>query len=559
MTIDRQSLRWNGWGKADQENPLPEGAAQWEFIRTALGMRALPSTPAKRFTDVVLPKSRLNADAISRLKEIVGNNQVRDDDYERAFHARGKSYHDLLYVRAGKLEVAPDAVVYPRSIDEVELVLKYCLKNNIALVPYGGGSSVVGGVNAQSGALDRAVITLDMTLMNRVLKIDKKSMTATLQAGIYGPELEKALNEHGVTLSHFPQSFEFSTLGGWIAARGAGQQSNRYGKAEKWLVSAVLVTPKGIWKTESTPASAAGPNLNQLVAGSEGTLGIICEATVKIHEVPEEKDYRGYLFKDFASGVKAVRAINHADIPVAMVRLSDAPETYFFQAASGGSGSGLKAKLQSLYLKAKGLTAPCLMLVGLEGDKESVVYARTRTAAIAERYGATAIGTGAGKKWYQGRFHSPHMRDPMMDHGLGIDTLETSTNWANMLPLHEKVTKAIDEAISANTPEPGERGIVMAHVSHSYPDGASLYFTFLFPRKLDDEVSQWLAIKRAASDAILAGGGTISHHHGVGTDHAPWLAEEKGPQGYRLLKTLKAECDPDGILNPGKLLDNTRA
>lgn len=559
MTIDRQSLRWNGWGKADQENPLPEGAAQWEFIRAALGMRALPSTPAKRFTDVVLPKSRLNADAIARLKEIVGNNQVRDDDYERAFHARGKSYHDLLYVRAGKLEVAPDAVVYPRSLDEVELVLKYCLKNNIALVPYGGGSSVVGGVNAQSGALDRAVITLDMTLMNRVLKIDKKSMTATLQAGIYGPELEKALNEHGVTLSHFPQSFEFSTLGGWIAARGAGQQSNRYGKAEKWLVSATLVTPKGIWKTESTPASAAGPNLNQLVAGSEGTLGIICEATVKIHEVPEEKDYRGYLFKDFASGVKAVRAINHADIPVAMVRLSDAPETYFFQAASGGSGSGLKAKLQSLYLKAKGLTAPCLMLVGLEGDKESVSYARTRTSAIAERYGATAIGTGAGKKWYQGRFHSPHMRDPMMDHGLGIDTLETSTNWANMLPLHEKVTNAIEEAISANAPEPGERGIVMAHVSHSYPDGASLYFTFLFPRKLDDEVGQWLAIKRAASDAILAGGGTISHHHGVGTDHAPWLAEEKGPQGYQLLKTLKAECDPDGILNPGKLLDNTRA
>jgi len=554
MTIDRQTLRWNGWGLVTQENPYPDGAAQWIFIRDALGMKELPSTPAKRFTDISLPKSRLDAEAISRLKEICGNNQVRDDDYERAFHARGKSYHDLLYVRAGKLEIAPDAAVYPRSPEEVEQVMTFCLKHKVALVPFGGGSSVVGGVTAESGSLERAVITLDMTLMNRVLKIDKKSMTATVQAGIYGPHLEKALQEHGVTLGHYPQSFQFSTLGGWIAARGAGQQSNRYGKAEKWLVAAKLVTPKGVWQTEDYPASAAGPNMNQIVAGSEGTLGVICEATVKIHEVPQVKDYRGYLFKDFKSGARAVRAINHADVPVAMVRLSDAPETFFFQAAGSSSGGGLKAKLQGAYLKMKGLDAPCLMLIGLEGDKETVAYARQRTAAIAQKHGATAIGASAGRKWFHGRFDGPHIRDPLMDRGIGVDTLETSTHWANILPLHEKVSAAITKAMTENVPETGQRGIVMGHISHSYPDGASLYFTYIFPRKLEDEAGQWLAIKRAASDAILEGGGTISHHHGVGTDHAPWLVEEKGARGVGALQALKKEFDPEGLLNPGKLL-----
>lgn len=556
MTIDRTSLRWNGWGPVTQPNALPDNAPQWVWMGEALGMSSLPSTPAKPLDEITLAPCRLSADMISKLSEIVGNAQVKTDNYERAFHARGKSYHDLLVLRAGRLDMAPDAVVYPRNADEVLTIVKWASDNDVTLIPFGGGSSVVGGTNALAKSLGGAVITLDTTLMSRIIQIDKIAMTATIEAGIYGPALEAALQKHGVTLSHYPQSFQFSTLGGWIAARGAGQQSNRYGKAEKWLVSAKLATPKGMWITEATPASAAGPNLNQLVAGSEGTLGVICEATVKIHEIPSRKDYRGYLFKSFHAGVEAARRINHAEIPVSMVRLSDATETHFFQAfSSTSSQTSLKARLQRAYLRFRGFHEdPCLMLIGHEGDDDTVAWAQSRTEAICTGLGAMKLGTSAGHRWYHGRFNSPYSRDPMMDHGVGIDTLETSTRWSNIENLHEKTVTAIERAIAINMPTPQGRGIVMAHVSHSYPDGASLYFTFVFPRALDREVEQWQAIKRAASDVLLENKGTISHHHGVGLDHTPWLAEEKGAIGFELLKKIKAEMDPNGVMNPGKLL-----
>jgi alkyldihydroxyacetonephosphate synthase len=556
MTIERKSLRWNGWGPENQDNMLPDDAPQWAWMRDALGMARLPVTKAKPLEEITLAPCRLGDDIIRKLGAIVGSSQVMTDNYERAFHARGKSYHDLLYLRAGKLDMAPDAVVYPRNADEVLDVIKLASDNDITLIPFGGGSSVVGGTNAMAKSLGGTVITLDTTLMTRIIQIDKIAMTATIEAGIYGPALEAALQKHGVTLAHYPQSFQFSTLGGWIAARGAGQQSNRYGKAEKWLVSAKLATPNGIWTTEATPASAAGPNLNQIVAGSEGTLGVICEATVRIHEIPARKDYRGYLFKDFSSGVEAARRINHADIPVAMVRLSDAKETYFFQAfSSTSSPTSLKSRLQRAYLRFRGFNdEPCLMLIGHEGSNETVTWAQSQTESICTSLGAMKLGTSAGERWYHGRFGSPYSRDPMMDHGIGIDTLETSTRWSNIEALREKTVAAIENAIAENVPEPEYKGIVMAHVSHSYPDGASLYFTYVFPRQLDREVEQWQAIKRAASDVLLENKGTITHHHGVGVDHTPWLQEEKGAIGFDLLKTIKAKMDPKGVMNPGKLL-----
>jgi alkyldihydroxyacetonephosphate synthase len=556
MTIDRSTLRWNGWGPTTQKNPLPASAPQWAWIRETLNVPHLPETPPVPLDAITLPRCRLAEQVLARLRGIAGEAGLRTDDLERAFHARGKSYHDLLYLRAGKLDVAPDAVVYPRSADEVLEIVKLCAEHDIALVPYGGGSSVVGGVNAIARSPGGAVLTLDTTLLARVLEIDRISMTARIEAGIYGPALEEALQAHGVTLGHYPQSFEYSTLGGWIAARSAGQQSNRYGKAEEWLVSARLATPRGFWTTEATPATAAGPNLNQIVAGSEGTLGVICEATVKLHEIPAHKDYRGYLFPSFGAGIEAARRINHAEIPVAMVRLSDAAETHFFQAFSSSATRGLKARLERALLDATGFTpdTACLMLVGHEGEEDTVTWARRQSEEICKRLGALGLGTGPGERWYHGRFGSPYSRDPLLDRGVGIDTLETSTRWSNIATLHEKVVSAIQVAMQDNMPVPDARGIVMAHVSHSYIDGASLYFTFVFPRQLDREITQWLAIKRAASEAIARNGGTISHHHGVGTDHVPWLAEEKGEIGMSLLAATKREMDPKGVLNPGKLL-----
>lgn len=561
MTVDRNDTRWNGWGWSHAADELSGNDQVWEWMARELGMGALLATPPVPLEDIILPPSRLPTDVLNGLAEVAGEAWVKVSQFERASHARGKSYHDLLYLRAGDLRDAmPDAVVYPGNPLETLEVIQRCADRNIAVVPTGGGSSVVGGVTAATGDTHDAVIVLDTTRMNRVLTIDEEAMTAVVEAGVYGPDLEEQLNAKGFTLGHFPQSFEFSTLGGWIAARGAGQQSNKYGKAEAWLVCAKLATPKGFWTTECFPASAAGPDLNDLVLGSEGTIGVITEATVKIQRVPEAKDYRGYLFNDFASGVAAAREIVQSRVPVAMVRLSDENETHFFRAFSDAQKPAsfmrdLKKKFEAWYLKTKGVSEkPCVMIIGVEGTKAATESARKTAEAIAKKHKALPIGTSAGKRWYEGRFHGPYARDPMLDHGLGVDTLETATRWSNMLHLHGAMTPAIETAIRETLPNEGAHGIVMGHLSHSYTDGASLYYTFAFPRDLEAEVPQWRAIKKAATETIVEHGGTISHHHGVGTDHADWMVEEKGPIGVSILKAVKDELDEAGIMNPGKLV-----
>ena len=556
MSIDRARLRWNGWGWIDHPDPTAASPELWTRIAEAFGMAEMPATPAMRLEEVDLPHPRLSAEALARLESRSRGLRIATDAFERAAHARGRSYHDLLHLRAGHLETAPDAVVYPSSVDDITNTLAFATDENVAVVPFGGGSSVVGGVTAKAGPSHCGVISLDLTRMHRLLSVDRTAMTATLEAGIYGPQLEEALGAQGLTLGHYPQSFEFSTLGGWIAARGAGQQSNRYGKAEKWFVSARLATPTGLWSTENFPASAAGPRLGDMVLGSEGVLGVITEATVKIRAKPEVKDYRGFLFKTFADGISAVREIVHAEIPTAMMRLSDADETWFFQAFSTSQSSpSAFTSLAKRYLALKGFDdRPCVLILGLEGDRQSVEYARHRTSAIIKAHSGFPLGTSPGERWYHSRFASPFMRDPMMDHGLGVDTLETATQWSNIEKLYNGVRDALREAIAGTMPSPGLSGVVLAHVSHSYPDGASLYFTFIFPRDLSQEIDQWRTIKTAASDAIAMHGGTISHHHGVGEDHASWLRAEKGDAAMRALAALKRELDPKGILNPGKLL-----
>ena len=544
MTIAREKLRWNGWGWVEAPDVLGDKAdAVWAWMARTLGLDALPSTLAKPLSDIRLPEIRLGQRIIETLKQLLDPDRVKTDDYERAFHARGKSYHDLLHLRAGRLDTAPDAVVYPVSDDEVLAVVRFAAQENIALIPFGGGSSVVGGVTGEAAEGQAGAVTLDATLMNHVLDIDEEALVASVQAGIYGPDLEEALQAKGYTLGHYPQSYEFSTLGGWIAPRSAGHQSNKYGKAEEWLVSAKVATPDGMWTTEGFPGSAAGPQMRDIVAGSEGILGVITEATVKIHPVPEVKDYRGYVFPEFAAGVAATREMMQTRVQTAMIRLSDKAETFFLNALdTGGAGADAPAQF-------------CLMLVGIEGDKATVDTALERSRAVIKSHGGMHMGEGLGKSWYKGRFETPYLRDPMMDRGLGVDTLETATRWSSMLQLHEAGTKAIAGALEANPGAPGARGIVMSHVSHAYADGASLYFTIAFVRDLDREIEQWLEIKKAASDAIVANGGTISHHHGVGTDHLPWIAREKGPISMDVLKAVKRQLDPKGVLNPGKLIE----
>jgi alkyldihydroxyacetonephosphate synthase len=555
MTIERNIIRWNGWGWAAHKDELAQRDEVWRWLAAELGMPSLLATPPRPLEEIALAPPRLEPSERARLVTIVGADRVRDDVYERAFHALGRSYHDLLRLRAGDLSVAPDAVVYPRGADEVLAVLAFANENGIAIVPYGGGTSVVGGVSAEKGPF-KAAITLDLSGMNRVGNVDALAGTASAEAGIYGLALEKALQAKGVTLGHYPQSYEFSTLGGWIAHRGAGQQSLRYGKAEDWLLAAKLATPRGMFETESYPASAAGPRLTDLIVGSEGQFGIITEATFRVRPLPKASDYRGYLFHDFASGAAAIRQAMQEEIPAAMLRLSDAEETRFYRAFGAlGKKQGVMGWATRTFLDLRHFDSQaCALIAGFEGDEDEVADGRKRFGVIANRLGALSLGQGPGKRWREGRFHGPYLRDPMMDRGVGVDTLETATSWSKLDALATAVRTALENSIRQAAPMNGAKGIVMCHVSHAYPDGASLYFTYIFPRALDGEIAQWQAIKTAASDAIATHGGTISHHHGVGEDHLAWMQNEKGALGLEALRAIKRVFDPKGILNPGKLI-----
>jgi alkyldihydroxyacetonephosphate synthase len=555
MGMDRGKLKWNGWGWAAHKDALGGREEVWTWIAGELGMPSLLATPARPFEDIALPETKLDRETHAELVDMLGAERVRDDAQERAFHALGQSYHDLLRLRAGDLSAAPDAVLYPRATDEVLALLAFASEHDIAVVPFGGGTSVVGGVTGARGNF-RNLMTLDLSGMDRLIDIDTVSRTATAEAGIYGPALEKGLSAKGLTLGHHPQSFEFSTLGGWVAHRGAGQGSNRYGRAEDWLAGAKLATPKGLLDTNTFPASAAGPQLNDIVLGSEGAFGIVTEATVRVHPVPAAQDYRGYLFRDFASGAAAIRAAVQDELPATMLRLSDSEETRFYRAFGAlGKKRGLKDRLTGMFLERRGFDAKaCALIASFEGDAPMVEASRKHFAHIAKRFGALSIGEGQGRRWREGRFHGPYMRDPMMDRGLGVDTLETATSWSKIDTLYTAVRTALDGAMRETAPRPGAHGVVMCHISHSYPDGASLYFTTIFPRALDGDIAQWRTIKRAASGAIAAHGGTISHHHGVGEDHLAWMAQEKGVLGIEVLRAIKSALDPKGILNPGKLI-----
>ena len=555
MNFDHSNIRWNGWGWTAHEDHLAEQEFVWTWLAQELGMPALLATPARPLDSIVLTPSRLTVEDRARFIQILGVDRVREDQHERAFHARGRSYHDLIYLRAGDLSSAPDAVLFPRNTAEVVATLAAAGEGAIAVIPYGGGTSVVGGVTGAKDAYKSAV-AVDMSGMDRIIEIDAHSMTATAEAGVYGPALEASLQAMGFTLGHFPQSFEFSTLGGWIAHRGAGQASGRYGRAEDWLVGAKLVTPRGVLQTGGFPASSTGPRLNELVLGSEGVFGVVTEATFRLHPLPIASKYYGYLFKDFASGVAAIHAAAQEEIAATMLRLSDTNETKFYRAFGAlGKKRTLMDRIAQCYLDYRGFDAKaCAMIAGFEGEAAAVADAHRRFGVLAKKHGALALGEGQGKRWKDGRFHGPYLRDPMMDRGVGVDTLETATRWSKLEALYIAVRDALESAIREVAPRAGARGVVSCHISHSYRDGASLYFTYIFPRALDRELSQWRAIKKAATDAIIANGGTLSHHHGIGEDHLPWMVAEKGSLGVDILRAVKMALDPRGILNPGKLI-----
>jgi alkyldihydroxyacetonephosphate synthase len=553
----RYKMKWWGWGSEQVRKELPHSPATRDYLRARLGLERFEPRSEFRLESLRLPESRADQALLSQLSAIVGPKNCRTDHRERALHSAGKSYKDLVRVRQLVLERAPDVIVYPQSEAEIAAVLACCRAARAAVVPFGGGTSVVGGIEPETGP-QRVVVTLDLAFLKRVLEVDDVSQTATVEAGIFGPELEAALGERGLTLGHYPQSFEFSTLGGWIATRSSGQNSVAYGGIEKLVESLRVMTPEGAVETLRVPRRADGPDIGQMLIGSEGIYGVIVSATVRVRRAPADRDYFMYAFKSFASAVDVARDLIQSGAAPAMLRVADEEETAASLAlGSRGAVSGLGSAGRKLMRKAvewrlqqRGIRPPAMatLLVGLEGTRDEnqrqqrIVRRRLRDADC------VYLGRTLGKRWLATRFDLPYLRDELLDNHLLVDTLETATTWARLPALYAAVRDAIYQAAAKE----GEPIVVFTHVSHLYRDGASLYFSLLGRQKRTDPLGQWQAIKRAVGDAIRNHGAVISHHHGVGQDHREHTG--RTPVEQKMLAQLKQALDPTGIMNPGKLL-----
>jgi len=550
--MEARALKWWGWGFEDKTVPLESRPVLWAYLQGRLKVDLSLLRRVVGLDDIRLPPSLLSPDEIAELREIVGEENLSLTTRDRVTHATGRGYKDLMRLREGRIDRAPDVVLFPEDEDSVRRILELARRRRYAIVPFGGGTSVVGGVEPPRGEAFAATITLDLRRMRRVHEIDAHSGLATADAGIRGPLLEEALNARGFTLGHFPQSWEFSTLGGWIATRAAGGLSNRYGRIEDLLVGVRLVAPARTIDLPPLPSEAHGPDLKEIVLGSEGTLGVIVRATVRIHSIPPARRFASRLFRTFGEGLEALRRMAQAACLPDMTYLSDEEETRFSAASAGvgpgGSPSvGTDVGLRAIGVRGYSLAQGSLLLMAFEGDGARVAHRARRALRLARP--ASSLGSRPAALWFQERFELPYLRDSLLDHGILIDTVETAAPWSKLVGVYEAGRDAILKALWTG----GESGLVLCHVSHVYPDGASLYFTFLGRQRIGEEVEQWEAIKAAVTTAFIDSGGALSHHHGIGAEHARFLGRVIGEDGLVVLRALQRELDPEGIMNPGKL------
>ncbi|KYK16675.1 MULTISPECIES: FAD-binding oxidoreductase [Streptomyces] len=530
-------MLWNGWGNPARATPLPDTVSG--LLRDLLGV-APRGAAALPLEEIGVPASPLDATVRRALERAVGDrpDRVRTDAETRLRHTRGKSTPDLLRMRAGDTADTPAAVVLPDDHDQVLAVLAACVRHRLALVPFGGGTSVVGGLAPEGGSATAGFVALDLRHMNRLLDLDEVSRTATLQPGLRAPEAEALLAERGYTLGHFPQSYEWATIGGFAATRSSGQASAGYGRFDEMVLGLTLATPEGTLDTGRAPRSAAGPDLRQLVLGSEGAFGVITSVTVRVRPLPRVRRYEGWRFASFDAGAAALRRLAQDGPRPTVLRLSDETETLIGLAQPDAIGASLERQ-----------DAGCLAVVGFEGTEEDTAHRRVGAAAVLGACGGTFAGEEPGERWAHGRYSAPYLRDSLLDAGALAETLETATYWSRVPALYTTVR----DALTGTLTEAGTPPLVMCHISHVYENGASLYFTVVSAQG-EDAVAHWTRAKHAANEAILAAGGTITHHHGVGTDHRDWYVREAGPLGVRALDAVKRSLDPAGVLSPGVLL-----
>jgi alkyldihydroxyacetonephosphate synthase len=534
LVTTRVRNHW-GWGWADE-------ALTHEQVREAAGGLAQhlgfgevePEQPLELAAIELSPSGLPPAPAA--LAEVCAT-----DRDERVRHAYGRAYRDVVRAFRGQIDHAPDVVARPRDEAEVEQVLAWAGDVGAAVIPFGGGTSVVGGVEARIGAGYSGAVTLDLQALDRVLEVDAISGAARIQAGVLGPALEEQLAPHGLTLRHFPQSFQLSTLGGWIATRAGGHFATGETHIDDLVESVRAITPVGAWESRRLPGSGAGPSPDRLLLGSEGTLGVIAEAWVRVRPKPRERASRAVRFAGFAAGAAAVRAVVQAGLQPSNCRLVDARE-----AALTFAGDGSHA----------------LLVLGFESPAQPVEERMAAALAICRQHGgaweerAEGARGGATGAWRDAFLRAPYLRDVLVAMGVVSETFETAITWERFDAFCERVKAATRAAVREVC---GAEGIVTCRVTHAYTDGAAPYFTVLAPARRGEEVAQWDAIKRAAADAIAAGGGTITHHHAVGRDHRPWYDAQRPEPFAAALRGAKAAVDPAGLLNPGVLVSSAGA
>lgn len=488
--------------------------------------------------EIRISESRLPEADLTALRAIVGDEYVSTEPLQRLRRSRGKSYPDLMDMRSGKTLDAPDAVVAPASEEEVLDILRHCSEKKIAVVPFGGGTSVVGGVNPVRENFT-ALLSVDLTRFDKLEDVDDVSLEATLGAGLSGPHAEMLLEKHGLQLGHFPQSFPYACIGGYAATRSSGQSSAGYGRFDEMVRSFTIVTPQGIIKVgHNAPKSAAGPDLRGLFLGSEGTFGIITRVRLRVHRIPEVKRYEAFSFKDFEAGANAVRHVVQTGTGPTVIRLSDEMESSVNLTSTDSIG------------ESDADQRGCLCLTMYEGTDEHTRSRHEETRALLLSLGGQSLGEGPVRQWEKGRFGAPVLRDGLLDNGAVCETLETATDWSNVPRLKKAVTQAIGDHLAKT----GTPVLIMCHVSHVYEGGCSLYFTIIAGQDPKDPDTQWWNTKKAVCQAIVKNGGTISHHHAVGADHRDYLPEEIGETNISVLCAVKNHLDPAGILNPGKLI-----
>lgn len=527
--------RWNGWGDDTVEVALNGEALA--FLEARIGKGAAPRDAGFDEACAAIPASRLPAHPL-----------VDTSAATRALHALGQSLPDWLRLRHGRLGPAPDGVAFPESAEDVRALLAYAQDCGAAVIPYGGGTSVAGHVNVADAG--RPALCIDMRRMRALIALDREAQLATFGAGVTGPDLEAQLRAHGYTLGHFPQSFEYSTLGGWVVTRSSGQQSLRYGRIEQLFAGGRVETPAGRLEIPTFPASSAGTDLREIVLGSEGRLGILTEASVRVTRLPEHEAFHAVFFPGWDSAERAVRELAQSKLPLSMLRLSNAPETTTMLALAGHAR---QVGLLERYLAWRGCGAnKCMLMIGVTGARAQASAALRAALAIAGAARGVHVGRALGERWRHGRFRNVYLRNTAWRHGYAIDTVETAVDWPGVAGMVRAVETAAGAALAAH----GERVHAYTHLSHLYPQGASVYATFVYrlAGDFDTDLARWRDLKRTVSEAIVAGGGTISHQHGVGTDHAPWLAAEKGELGLEAMRALFRRFDPEGCMNPGKLV-----